>query len=475
MDRNHTIFRNLLYLYGSELGSKLVVFAIFLLLVNALGDARFGQYSFAIGFVTIFTFVIDAGIMAYITREIAQNKSRFPFYFWHAVMLKGPLVILALLLMAGVLWILNYETSVFFLVALAAAVIILDNLNALMRAFFQAFERMEFISVPRFLEKVLLLGVLALMVYRGIEVAGVFEAMIAVYGLSFVVMLVLAKRILPPMGWPKVQFSSLKRILVTSIPFALFNLFGLLYLHFDTVMISKIKGDAAVGWYNAGYQPILVLYFIAGMMMVAIYPALSDYYKRSKSKMAELINQALRFLVIVGLPMAMGIMLTAHRIVPAAFGEEYLPGVPAFQILGWVLVFAYMNSGLSTFLNASGRQKLNLLTTGSGLIFNVVANLYFIPRHGIVGAAITTLMTEMIVFSIAFGLVSRVVSLAPFAKKVFLPILVTVTMGLLIWLLQSLPLAAIIVVAVLFYGGASWLVGVVGRREWAFVQRFVSK
>ncbi|HCW32564.1 MAG: polysaccharide biosynthesis protein [Candidatus Peregrinibacteria bacterium GW2011_GWE2_39_6] len=473
MNRHHTVFRNLLYLYGSELGTKSVSLLLFLVLVNSLGDVRFGQYSFAVAFVTIFNVIIDAGIMAYTTREIARNKSHYSIYFWYALLWKIPLIFIAFILMTGILWILKYNQDIFILIGLAGVMMVLDNLNTLFRSFFQAFEKMAYIAIPRFFEKLLLLIIVTIFTWKGATVSLIFKIIIGVYGFSFFTTLFLALRYLPYPKMPHFQKNTFFLILKTAIPFALFNFFGLIYLHFDTLMISQFLGDAAVGWYNAAYQPILVLYFIAGLMMTAIYPIMSEYYTKSSSQLSLVFTESLRFLMIVGLPLSMGITLIAPSVVPFAFGISYIPAIPALQILAWVLLFAFLNSGLSTFLNSSNRQHLNLLTTGFGLFFNIATNFYFIPRYGIVGAALTTLMTEIVVFGLSCFFVNRVVSLFPFVFSIIKPILITGIMAIIILILPPVHFIIMILLGVLIYSFFCLFLGVIGVKEKEFVRHFL--
>ncbi len=254
-----------------------------------------------------------------------------------------------------------------------------------------------------------------------------------------------------------------------------FNFFHTLYLQLDTIMVSKYLGDAAVGWYNAAYQPIVVLFSIAWVLMTALYPALSRYYRDNKEALARIFNDGLRLLVIIGLPIGAGIMLLAHRIVPVLFGATFAPSIMPFRILAWVPLFAFLNSGFTNFLNATDAPRKSFQMAAIGLGINFCANFYCIPKFGIAGAAMTTLFTEVVVCFFGVYWVSKTIPLSRLGKSIVRPVVATLVMSMVVWALRSAPLPFTIIIAALLYAAIAFAWQIITPADRAFVKTIFQK
>jgi O-antigen/teichoic acid export membrane protein len=110
-----------------------------------------------------------------------------------------------------------------------------------------------------------------------------------------------------------IDFSLWKIIIIGSIPFALNALFGVLFFRIDTVMLSVLKGDAAVGIYSAAYVPMLALGVIPTVFIAAIYPVMSRYFVSSKDTLESFTSLSSKYMAIIGFPIAMGCFILAER------------------------------------------------------------------------------------------------------------------------------------------------------------------
>ncbi|MBA4319972.1 MAG: hypothetical protein C0412_16350, partial [Flavobacterium sp.] len=79
-----------------------------------------------------------------------------------------------------------------------------------------------------------------------------------------------------------------------------------------------------------------------------------------------------------------------------------------------------VNFSLSSFLNASGREKINTRNLGFTMAFNVLFNLFFIPKFGILGASLISSISTLFLFILNFYYVFKIIKPA---LKNFLPIL----------------------------------------------------
>jgi O-antigen/teichoic acid export membrane protein len=86
-------------------------------------------------------------------------------------------------------------------------------------------------------------------------------------------------------------------------------------------------------------------------------------------------------------------------LVPAIFGDRYVDAVLPFQILVAVVPLRFLNNGYGLSLSALDAQHTRARIDGAAALFNVVANVIVLPRWGAVGAAATTLATDLLLLA----------------------------------------------------------------------------
>lgn len=99
---------------------------------------------------------------------------------------------------------------------------------------------------------------------------------------------------------------------------------------------------------------------------------------------------------------ALGLTLFAPSIL-ALISPGYLEAASALRVLAWALVFMSGNLISTTIINAMGRHRFLILGATATLLVNLGLNLFLIPRWGILGASVATVITEAFNFLIQAG------------------------------------------------------------------------
>jgi len=102
-------------------------------------------------------------------------------------------------------------------------------------------------------------------------------------------------------------------------------------------------------------------------------------------------------LTIAGLALAIVCAFGATTIVPLIYGQPFLYTASAFAILSLALPLFYLNYALTHQVIGWDGQRAYALIATIALVANVAANALLVPSRGIVGAAIATVLTELIV------------------------------------------------------------------------------
>ena len=173
-----------------------------------------------------------------------------------------------------------------------------------------------------------------------------------------------------------------------------------LYMNMDTTMLGALKGDTAVGVYTAATKINLVINTLIGTISATILPRVSFYIGNGKKQEYEgLMKASMDVLLMVAIPAAIGMICTSDISILLFSGKEFLGGVVAANILAAKVVIGAINRILAYQVCIPYKKdKEVLISTICGAIFNLFANLCLIEWISVTGAAIATLMSEMVVF-----------------------------------------------------------------------------
>jgi O-antigen/teichoic acid export membrane protein len=175
-------------------------------------------------------------------------------------------------------------------------------------------------------------------------------------------------------------------------------------------------------------------------------------------------------LALLGLPLAVGIGITAPALIRLAAPSGFDPAIPALQILAPSVVLLFVNNAFVYTLTAMNRQldftRLCLVT----LVVNLVLNLALIPPYGYLGAAAGSTLTELALFVGGWWLLRRQGLALVLLRTVARAIVAALVMGSVVYSFRFLPIAAVAVVGVVTYGIGLVALRVLNSEEWSIVR-----
>lgn len=162
------------------------------------------------------------------------------------------------------------------------------------------------------------------------------------------------------------------------------NILGFLNYRIDMLFISAFLGPAAVGLYSIGVGLIEKLWMVSYSASTVLFPRVAaETDEKKKKEFTPLIARSVLWLTAFG---ALVLVFLSHYIVLVLFAEEFLPAVGALQALLIGTIALSAGRVLSNDIAGRGRPGLNIYTGIAAVAINVVLNLLWIPKYGIVGA-----------------------------------------------------------------------------------------
>ncbi|TSC82965.1 MAG: Lipopolysaccharide O-side chain biosynthesis protein (O-antigen transporter) [Parcubacteria group bacterium Gr01-1014_19] len=390
-----TIAKNTFWLFFGQITGRLFRAAIVIYAARVLGAASWGAFSYALGLAAFLTIFSDIGINALITKETSRNPELRNKYiataFWTKLVLLG-------LLIAGVAVALPYLTNIpeaAIIMPILMFVFAFDTLRDLGSAISRAMEKMEIES---------LIGVftnLAIVVLGFIFLTFTPTSQSLAYayaigsGLGLLAIWFVLREYFGNI-FSNFDKKLVKDILATAWPFGLMGLMGAINLNTDIIMVGWMRSAAEVGFYSAAQKPVLLLYIIPTLLASSIFPVMARMAKTFPGAVAALLEKAIAGVILCAIPVVILGVIFAGPIINILFGPEYFPAINTFRILIFTVLIVYPSAIIGNAIFAFDAQKSFVWFVMVSAVGNILLNFLLIPIWGIEGAAISTLITQLI-------------------------------------------------------------------------------
>ena len=491
-----TVSHNVRNMTIASVGQKICAFVYFTILARYLGPEDVGKYVFTLSFAAIFVILIDLGLTSVLIREGARHKERLQKYISTIVYVKVPLGVLAYILMLCSVVFLGYSRQVVAMVGVAGITMFFDSLHM---TFFGALRahgdlRYEAYGMVGSQLVTVILGLLCVWFKLPlIYLVGVFT--ISSF-LNVLFALVVVQRILHLSFVPRFDKATFVQVKKIAIPFAVAACAARVYSYIDSIILSKLAGDIAVGIYAIPYKITFAFQFIPLALIASLYPMFSKLFQENKEALAEHFAHAVQYLAIIVFPLAFGLGVLAEEVIVGLYTMQYYDSIIPLRILLVSLIFSFLGFPVGALLNACNRQATQTRIVLWVMVVNIVLNLVFITHFGAIAAASAALIGNVLLTCVGYGVVRHIITIK---QKIFFMMLgkimlVAGVMGVVVWCMHepSTQLASavfggywgdslVVGVAMLLrivFGGILYVLGlmslrVITKKEWQLALRTI--
>ena len=343
------------------------------------------------------------------------------------------------------------------IVRITGLIILVWSLDTIFISVFRAFRQMKKYSIFLIADTY---GQVALIAYLVLNGHGILSIALAVLAVRAIIFLILFFLIKSQIGTKRPRFSKIREYLSLGLPTIPGSISTWAVNSSDRYVIGYFLGASSVGIYSAGYGLGHLMSIPAAILGVVLLPALSRLYDEGRmDEVKTHLSYSLKYLLAVAIPFVFGSAILAEPVLRlfttaeiAADGYFIVPLV-ALSILfyGTFVVIAHI-------LVVAKKTKIMGLIWIIAAVVNLGLNILVVPRWGILGAALTTL----IAYSLALGIGSYY-SFKEFKfsidwRFIIKSLIASAIMSLAIWLLRPQSnLATIIAVIV---GAATYAVAI---------------
>ncbi len=431
--------KNTSFMTIASIFQKVIAFGYFTLIAREIGAVGTGKYFFALSFTTVFVVFVDLGLTNVFIREAAKAKQRLGEYLSTILSIKIGLGLLSYIGIFVVINAMGYEIETRHMVYLSGITMLFDSLHLTLYGSLRALGELKYEAISIVGSQFLTLILGTFFLFSGFPLIYLILAFTisSAANVLFVIGVLTIKHKISIR--PHYDRDTSRRLAKIAVPFALAAIFARVYSYIDSILLSKMIGDAAVGFYSIPYKITYAFQFIPLALVAALYPKFSEYFAHDKEKLSYIFERGVKYLLLIAMPIAIGISILAKDIILLLYTEEYMSSILPLKILIISLIFSYLSFPIGAFLNACDKQKMQTTIVGIVMLVNIALNLVLIPRYDIVGAAIAALVGNVLLTVFGYLVVPKIthVSHGYIAKAFFQILLAAGSMGVLVYAVNT--------------------------------------
>lgn len=197
------------------------------------------------------------------------------------------------------------------------------------------------------------------------------------------------------------------------------------YILLDTILLGFLTNNEIVGYYSASIRVSKLPLAVVGALGTVLIPRLTNIITSGIDDSNPLLEKSLQLSLLISTPIALGTLCLSKEIITVFAGISFIHAVPSLQILSCLVVIIGIAQVYGQqILLPIGKENYILIASSIGMMFSILLNFLLIPLFLHVGAAISSLVTEIIV-ALTLVIFSRKFIKITFPKKQFVTTVVT--------------------------------------------------
>ncbi len=386
--------KNTGWLMVARVGSLAIKILVGFAITNYLGKVQNGVLNYPMALCAFFIAAAALGLDGFITRELLKTPEKKDTLLGTAFVLKlmGGLAIIPLIYFTYTIY--THFTPLETPLAYILTVSFIGVLQAfnIIDSYFQAKVQAKWVMRVQIISNILSAGLKLLFIVLGLTLKWFVLALVIDAGLLAVgYVYVYQKNAGSVFNW-KFNGITAKYLLKQAWPLAFAAVLVSIYMKIDQLMVEHYLGVDDLGIYATVVSLSESWYFIPVAIVTSIFPAIMNAKRDDTQRYQKRMQNLYDLMVWLSLSVAIIMTFVSPLLYKMFYSPEFWPGANVLALHVWAGIFVFLGSASGQFLIAEGYTKLALLRTGMGAIVNVILNIYWIPKYGIMGAALATLV-----------------------------------------------------------------------------------
>lgn len=389
----HRYFHNTSWIFFEQIVRMATALLVGVWMARYLGPTQFGLFSYALAFATLFSSIAKLGLDNIVVRDLVREPLQRNILMGTAFRLKliGAVAMLSVIAIAIQFTTNDALTNLYIFIIASGAI-------------FQSADVVDFYFQSIVLSRVVSICKLAQLLASSL--VKIYLIVISADLFWFVLVSLIDQIMLSILLYVAYKHQKLggffnyfdwiiaRKLLGDSWPLILSGLVVMIYMRIDQIMIKQILGVKELGVYTAAVRLSEIWYFIPTLITNSLFPSIINAKKVSNELYLSRLQKMFTFLVWVSIFIALLVTLLGHWLVIFLYGSDYQEAGQALMIHTWGGVFVALGVASASWYVTEDLLRYAFYRTAFGAILNVLLNLVLIPKYGISGAAIATVIAQ---------------------------------------------------------------------------------
>ncbi len=180
-------------------------------------------------------------------------------------------------------------------------------------------------------------------------------------------------------------------------PYGLGSLFYLIYFQSDILLLSLLVGTAAAGVYQVAFVALVGVYLLpTALVQKYLQPKLHRWAHHDRARFHQAYRASVRVLAGLGVLAGLALWGLAPPLIRLLFGDAYAAASDLLMVLACAVPFRFVATGMGAVLSTREHIHRKVRYMGLTAALNVALNLALIPAFAATGAAVATVISDLV-------------------------------------------------------------------------------
>lgn len=380
--------------------TSLSTFFLLPIITKSLGTYYYGlwaQINITVSLITPFALMgLSMGLVRFLSSETDKKIIREAVYsILFFVTASGLVASLLLYILAEPLATMGFRDSgATYFVRAGSLLILLNVIEPVSLFYFRVFRQIQKYSYLTLVETFSKFFLIFILLKMGFGLLGVITATLLVQSIIVLISLV---TIISQIGFVIPRFTYIREYLQFSLPLTPNALIRWVTESSDRYLVTYFLGLKSVGIYSAACSiGGLVQLFVSPLQLILL-PEISKLYDENKTdKVIIYMSYSLRYFLFISIPAVFGLSALAKPLLETFTTNDFASGWLVVPVIAFSSLMAGVVQIFINTLLIVKKTKSQTYINCAAAVLNILINLLLIPYIGIIGAALSTLVSYIL-------------------------------------------------------------------------------
>lgn len=391
----HKSVKNAGWMMSEKIVQMLISLVVSLITARYLGPSNYGLINYATSFVAFFSAFCTLGINALMVKELVDNPQQEGMVIGTALLMRGISSILSAITIIALVSIIDRDEPTTILVVSLCSLGLVFSIFNTFNYWFQRRLQSSYTAIATLVAYVITAAYRVVLMITKQDVT-LFALATSVDYICLAVIIVLFYK---KCEGQRLSFSWKygKSLLSRSKHFILSGLMVTIYAQTDKLMLKQMLDITQTGIYSTAAAINNMWCFVLTALIDSLYPSIMEANKLGDEGLFKARNRKMYAIVFyVSVVVAIAFNIFAELIIYILYGKAYMAAATPLRIVSWYTAFSYLGVARNAWIVSKNKQNHLIKIYVAAAVLNVALNYLLIPVWGASGAAVASLVSQIL-------------------------------------------------------------------------------